>query len=847
MNEDTPTRLPTNGPNSSPDISLACISLLPYAHWETRTNLGSDHLPIVIKLETDLKPTISENRTFINFKKANWEEFQQTTEEEFSKIEAPTDIYKGEQIFRNIINKAAKTSIPAGRIKSIYPEIPTEAVNKMKERDQLRNEDPQSIRIQDINKEIDKIINTHKREKWRESIEDKKADTNKLYKLMKFLNGGTKSNQNEAIKFKGKYISKPKSIADKFNQQYSSVIKHVSSKTARTNTKDSKKKKLAEDEFTETQVTEAIKKAKASKALGPDKISNLHLKHIGPLGIKYLTNLFNISIQTSSIPAIWKTSTIIPLLKPGKPSDDSTSYRPVSLLCPSIKILERLILPTLNENLDIPQFQHGFRAQHSTVSALHDFTESIAAGFNKKKPADRTLLVQIDLSKAFDMVSHEKLLLDLNNSNLPKGIIRWYNCYLHGRQSRVNFRNTTSSTRNVRTGVPQGAVTSPILFNFYLRNIPQPPPGIKVIQYADDISIYIQGTNVITLSSTVNKYLNTLAAYLEERNLIISPEKSTATWFTPASAEANTEPEISIKGKSVKLDKNPKLLGITFDTMFCFGPHIRNTISKAKKKMNILKSLAGSSWGCDKEVILLIYKSIVRSVLEYGSQIWSPILKPTHWKNLQIIQNQAMRIATGCLTMSAINHLHNETLLLPVKIHCDMKNKQYAVACHLPNHPGGKNFNNNKPPRIMKRTISTEHKETTDRLIGTTNLERTQYKKIIKEIHTDTVESTISTYSPNKVLNCPALPINKTEKNLPRSARTELARLRSGYSRRLNSYLNRLDPEIQNQCPDCHISPHDTCHIFNCLSKPTNLTVTDLWFRPVEVAEYLKLIEDPGD
>ena len=186
--------------------------------------------------------------------------------------------------------------------------------------------------------------------------------------------------------------------------------------------------------------------------------------------------------------------------------------------------MERLILPTLNQNLKIPDFQHGFKAQHSTISALHDFSESIASGFNKKKPADRTLLVQIDMSKAFDMVSHEKLMTDINNSDLPEGIKRWYNCYIHGRQSRVNFRNTTSSTRNVRTGVPQGAVTSPILFNFYLRDLPPPPRGIQVIQYADDISIYIKGTNITQLTTEINKYMNTLAEFLEERNHHITGE-----------------------------------------------------------------------------------------------------------------------------------------------------------------------------------------------------------------------------------------------------------------------------------------------------------------------------------
>ena len=98
------------------------------------------------------------------------------------------------------------------------------------------------------------------------------------------------------------------------------------------------------------------------------------------------------------------------LLKPGKPADESNSFRPVSLLCPAIKILERLILPYLNECLPIPTFQHGFKAKHSTVTALNQINLDISAGFNfKPKPAKRTVLLQLDLSKAFDMVNLTKL------------------------------------------------------------------------------------------------------------------------------------------------------------------------------------------------------------------------------------------------------------------------------------------------------------------------------------------------------------------------------------------------------------------------------------------------------
>ena len=101
---------------------------------------------------------------------------------------------------------------------------------------------------------------------------------------------------------------------------------------------------------------------------------------------------------------------IIPLLKPKKPPDESKSYRPVSLLSPAAKVLEKLILPELNKELPIPDFQHGFRKKHSTVSALNDLNQDIVSGFNQKKPAHRTVLLQIDMSKAFNIVSHDKLI-----------------------------------------------------------------------------------------------------------------------------------------------------------------------------------------------------------------------------------------------------------------------------------------------------------------------------------------------------------------------------------------------------------------------------------------------------
>ena len=101
--------------------------------------------------------------------------------------------------------------------------------------------------------------------------------------------------------------------------------------------------------FTTDLVTKAIRSCSKTKTFGPDKLSIFHLKHLGPRATAYLTALFfNDSVNSSRIPAIWKSSIVIPILKPGKDTSQGTSYRPISLICPAAKVLEALILPTVN-------------------------------------------------------------------------------------------------------------------------------------------------------------------------------------------------------------------------------------------------------------------------------------------------------------------------------------------------------------------------------------------------------------------------------------------------------------------------------------------------------------------
>ena len=145
--------------------------------------------------------------------------------------------------------------------------------------------------------------------------------------------------------------------------------------------------------ITEEQTAKAIKASKASKAIGPDGISPLELKKLGPNAIKFLTHTIRQSVNKAIIPKTWKTGRIIPLLMPKKPADSSKAYRPISLLSPAAKILEKIILPDLSAAVTLKDHQHGFRRARSTVSALQETTSFIERGLNSKKPAKRTVLV----------------------------------------------------------------------------------------------------------------------------------------------------------------------------------------------------------------------------------------------------------------------------------------------------------------------------------------------------------------------------------------------------------------------------------------------------------------------
>jgi len=174
--------------------------MLPACTWTANTSLGSDHIPLHIKLSKTIKKTPAPKRTFINFKKADWQSFENYTEEIFETAPHNSNIHASEKFLRNIINNAAKKFTPRGRIPKIINAMPTETVRLIEERDQLRKTNPADAKIKELNLEINNATNAHRKQKWTDHLATCGQGTKKLWDTIKSINNPAKQPENLSIK-----------------------------------------------------------------------------------------------------------------------------------------------------------------------------------------------------------------------------------------------------------------------------------------------------------------------------------------------------------------------------------------------------------------------------------------------------------------------------------------------------------------------------------------------------------------------------------------------------------------------------------------------------------------------
>lgn len=653
-----------------------------HVHLENSEDLSSDHSPVVLTLRETV--VVKESVPTLTNKRTNWNTFREKLEL-FIDLTSPLDTKNQlekevEQFIADVQQAAEESTQPVYRNNQKSTNYPREIRELIMEKRRARR------KWQTTRYPGDKTILNHLSNKLKRSISEIKnksisrflgnltADKNTEYSLWKAAKRLRRpQSQDPPLKTQdGKWIGNPKQKADIFAEHLSNVFKSCSQSTSEANTTLLEKEDEQEIPFVTLKELMNMCKHNLSnkKAPGYDLITGQVIKELPDVAFKKLLLIINACFKLNHMPGHWKIAEVIVLPKPGKPTSEVESYRPISLLPVMSKILEKLLLRRLEriilERNLIPNHQFGFRNKHSTIDQVHRITNVVEKAFEEKKVCSAVFL---DVAQAFDKVWHEGLLYKLHK-DLPRQYFEILKSYLTDRYFRVRYGTHYSELKKIAAGVPQGSVLGPTLYLLYTRDIPE-DNSIMMATFADDTAILAVDDTVEEATNKLQMALNKVKNWTQRWRIKLNETKSTHTNFTYKKI-ANLP--LVINNKIVPYSNTAKYLGINLDAKLKWKEHIKKKKDELNIKYRQLYWLLGRNSELSVYNKILIYKQILKPVWTYGIQIWG-CTKMTNTKIIQTFQNKVLRGIVNAPWYIRNNDLHRD---LGIEFVTD-EIKKYAV------------------------------------------------------------------------------------------------------------------------------------------------------------------------
>ena len=705
LNTGSPTHFTMpSGRTSALDLSLASPQLSPLFTWHADEDpMGSDHFPVWIEFREQI--SLGRRPPKWNLAKADWSQFQSRLEEKFQCTSTES---LSVATFTSKLIEAAQECIPrtsGAQQRAPVPWWSDSCLEAKRARKRaLRAFDRNSttanmVAYKKARAAARRTFNEAKKSSWRAYVSQLTRFTpiSEVWSRIKRISGRSCSVPLPVLRVHGRDVMHPADVANEIGRAFSErsrgdcsdgpFVRHRA-RCERTGVNFSTSERLPYNEpFTMTELQSSINCLR-SVAEGPDTIHNEMLRHLPSSTLDILLTLFNSLWERGIYPDAWREATIIPLLKAGKSGSEPLHYRPIALTSSLGKLMERMVNSRLSwwfEKHDIfSNAQCGFRKHRSTVDHILALDTEIRASFKQRR---HVCAIFFDIEAAYDTTWRLGILRKLFNYGIRGTMGLFLQNFLSNRFFRVRVGSELSERFQQVNGVPQGGVLSVALFAVMINDIDQYlSPAISRALFVDDLSVWVSTSCTRSAERQLQVAVTQLEKWSSVNGLRFSTAKTAAMHFCRRRRPC---PDISVRlhGELLPVQSEVKFLGVLLDSRLTYKPHIKKLRDKCMKALNILKCVARTRYGSDRSTLLLLYRALVRSKIDYACFIYDNTYESIK-RSLDTVHHAAIRIATGAFRTTPIPSLLAEAHEPPLAMRRQLLGMRYAAKLRqFPSHP----------------------------------------------------------------------------------------------------------------------------------------------------------------
>ena len=521
---------------------------------------------------------------------------------------------------------------------------------------------------------LTRIIRQSKKMHYDTMFRNAKDNMKKTWKIINDTVGtGSIKNNHIQLKQDDQLINEDK-VADTFNNYFCNIAENLLknipinlSKTATSYISKSIDSSIYLMPSTPLEVHKTILKLK-SNGSGYYSPSRKTFKLSADIISYPISDIFNCILSTGIYPDILKTACVTPIFKSGD-SYNVKNYRPISGLPVLNLIIEKLLhsrfVSFIDKNNIIVDEQFGFRRGRCTSDAVTKLLSNIYKSFNNNEYFGAIFL---DLSKAFDTVSHTLLLKKLEYYGFRGKSYSLIKSYLQNRKQYVSVSKCNSGLKTMKHGVPQGSVLGPLLFLLYINDFTNCLHYTSSIMYADDTTIYKSGKCISKLCNILENDLNNIVEWFNLNFLTLNIEKTIFTVFSYRHIPSDVK--VLLGNKYILNTSTVNFLGVSLDFKLTFGAHIKKIYNKVSKIHGIFYKI---NKFLPEHILISLYYALIYSNLIYCIEAWGSA-SAVYINKLFVVQKKVVKLISGYNILDSSKFLFKTKKILKIndiyKIHC---------------------------------------------------------------------------------------------------------------------------------------------------------------------------------